>query len=80
MTHIIKSEDQPDYVSPQPPTTQGSFDMTNKDEVFAFLDIIRETGSINMFGAAPSIMKEFDVSKKEAKDLLMQWMEQQPCE
>ena len=50
-------------------------EQVNKEEVFAFLDIIRETGSMNMFGAAPSIREEFKTSKSEANTLLKEWME-----
>ena len=52
--------------------------MTNVDEkkekVFKFLDGIREAGLINMMGASPFIMKEFYVDRKEAKDILFEWM------
>lgn len=47
----------------------------NKQEVFQFLDSVRENGSINMFGAAPYIMEAFDVKRFEAKELLLEWMD-----
>lgn len=47
----------------------------NKDVVFEFLDEIRETGSINMFGATPYIIDAFGVNRYEAKDLLLEWMQ-----
>lgn len=47
----------------------------NKDVVFEFLDEIRESGSINMFGATPYIIDAFGVSRYEAKDLLLEWMQ-----
>ena len=49
--------------------------MTLQEEVNVFLDNLRETGAINMFVAAPYIAETFDVSKKEARDLLKNWME-----
>tara|TARA_R110002096_G_scaffold435390_1_gene660599 strand:- start:1640 stop:1978 length:339 start_codon:yes stop_codon:yes gene_type:complete len=45
-----------------------------KQEVFQYLDIVKETGSINMFGASHLISEMFDVSRKEARTLLSQWM------
>ena len=47
----------------------------NKNEVFVFLDSIRDTGSINMFSAAPYIEMEFDVNRYEARNLLLEWMD-----
>jgi len=47
----------------------------DKKEVFAFIDIIREIGSMNMMGAATSIQDEFKVTRKEARTLLLEWME-----
>ena len=44
--------------------------------VFAFLDDLRESGVTNMFGAAPFIVREFDVSVIEARELLAKWMQQ----
>ena len=46
----------------------------DKNAVFEFLDVIRESGSINMFGAAPYIVDAFGVTRYEAKDLLLEWM------
>lgn len=45
-----------------------------RDEIFAFLDIVRESGSINMFAAAPQIQEFFGLSRVEAKDILLEWM------
>jgi hypothetical protein len=46
----------------------------NKENMFAFLDSVRETGAINMFGAAPYLQEAFDLSRREAKDILLEWM------
>ena len=48
----------------------------NEQEVFRFLDSIRESGSINMFGASPVIAEMFEVDKREARRLLGAWMKQ----
>lgn len=46
----------------------------NKEAVFLFLDDVRNSGKINMFGAAPYIQEVFGVKRHEAKELLMEWM------
>lgn len=46
----------------------------NKEAVFLFLDDVRNSGKINMFGAAPYIQEVFGVKRHEAKDLLTEWM------
>jgi len=42
---------------------------------FVFLDILRESGVTNMFGAAPYIEQEFGLTKREAQAILARWME-----
>ena len=49
--------------------------MTLQEKVNLFLDKLRESGSINMFGAAPYIVEEFGVTRKEAKSFLLNWMQ-----
>jgi hypothetical protein len=44
-------------------------------EVFSFLDALRDSGATNMFGAAPYIQREFGVDRTRARDLLLEWME-----
>jgi len=44
------------------------------DEVFEFLDSLRESGKVNMFGAAPYVQKFFDLNKHEARYLVSEWM------
>jgi len=46
----------------------------NKDNIYAYLDILRESGSTNMFGATPYLVEEFNLTKCEANVILMQWM------
>ena len=48
--------------------------MPTQKEVSEYLDGLRESGITNMFGAAPYIQDEFEVSKKEAKEFLSTWM------
>lgn len=48
--------------------------MTLQEEVNVYLNALRKSGAINMFGAAPYIEEEFGVSRTEAKTLLLNWM------
>jgi len=41
-----------------------------------FLDILRDSGVTNMFGAATYIQKEFGLSKKESRKILLEWINQ----
>ena len=45
---------------------------TNKHWIY--LENLRRSGVVNMFGATPYIMDEFDVDKKEARTILMNWI------
>jgi len=45
-------------------------------EYFAFLDGLRESGAINMFGAATVLQDDFGLSKHEAREIVSAWMEQ----
>jgi len=45
-------------------------------DYFQFLDNLKESGITNMFGAAPYLEKAFDLDKKEAQKILIEWMEQ----
>ncbi len=49
--------------------------MELQEKVNVFLDDLRESGAINMFGAAPYVSDAFGVSKYEARDLVINWME-----
>ena len=44
-------------------------------QVFLYLDRLRESGIVNMFGARPYVEDEFGLGRREAKDLLIEWME-----
>lgn len=42
---------------------------------FEFLDALRESGEINMFGATPHLEAAFDLTKSDARKILTTWME-----
>lgn len=43
-------------------------------EHLAFLDELRDSGQINMFGARPHLQEAFGLSKKESSEILVTWM------
>lgn len=44
-------------------------------EYLAYLDDLRLSGKTNMYGAASYLQQEFDLSRKEAREILFYWME-----
>jgi hypothetical protein len=40
-----------------------------------FLDNLRESGEVNMFGAAVLLREEFDLDKPDSQEILSEWME-----
>lgn len=46
-----------------------------KREIFEYLDELRDSGEVNMFGAAPYVASDFFLSKREARQVLMEWMD-----
>jgi hypothetical protein len=42
---------------------------------FRYLDSLRDSGRINMLGAAPYLAEAFCMSRSEAREVLRQWME-----
>lgn len=49
--------------------------MQNYEEYFAYLDVLRESGVTNMFGARPYLVEEFGLPKAEASKVLSAWMQ-----
>jgi hypothetical protein len=45
------------------------------NEVFTFLDELRESGDTNMYGASPYIEDEFDMKRRAGAPFLSSWME-----
>ena len=39
-----------------------------------YLEHLRRSGVTNMYWATPYLMDEFEIDKKEASDILMDWM------
>ena len=49
--------------------------MNPNTRYFAYLNALRESGAINMFGAAPYLQEAFSLSRAEARDIVLKWME-----
>ena len=47
----------------------------NKEIMFNFLDDLRESGSVNMFGAGPVLQEVFGLKRLEARMIVKDWME-----
>lgn len=43
-------------------------------ETFTYLDRLRETGLVNMFGASSYVAQDLDYSKADARELVALWM------
>lgn len=48
--------------------------MPNKEEIFNYLDKVRESGEINMFGVVAVLQQEFNISQVLATRILTEWM------
>lgn len=48
----------------------------SEQEVFEYLNKLRESGVTNMLGAGMYLQVEFAIDKKEANTLLAKWMKQ----
>jgi hypothetical protein len=44
-------------------------------EYFDYLVELRDSGETNMWGAAPYLEREFGLTRHEAKDILIKWIE-----
>ena len=47
-------------------------------EAFIFLDDLKDSGVVNMFGATDNIMNEFGYTREQSKKLLAEWMGSHP--
>lgn len=43
-------------------------------EAFEYLDDLRASGEINMFGARPYLMRDYEYSPRDAASVLSAWM------
>ena len=47
-----------------------------EQEIFEFLDDLRDSNTANMFGAGADIRATYGTSKQESRVILSKWMEQ----
>ena len=45
-----------------------------KKDHLLYLDLLRESGVTNMFGAGEYLERDFDMSEKDAREILVYWM------
>lgn len=46
-----------------------------KNKYWIYLENLRKSGVVNMFGAGPYLQKAFDLTEKEANKILGDWMD-----
>ena len=46
------------------------------NEHYEYLDALRDSGAVNMYGAGAYLVDQFGLSKSEARSILIAWMEQ----
>lgn len=45
-----------------------------KERMFDFLDKLRDSGICNMFGSGVYLEEMFDISKRESREVVLEWM------
>ena len=55
--------------------TDINLDMSERNEVYAYLENLRMTGTTNMFGAGSYLSEEFGFDKRYARAWLTNWMQ-----
>ena len=43
-------------------------------EHYIFLEVLRQSGATNMFGATPYLVEHCDLDRKMAREVLQSWM------
>ena len=46
----------------------------SKEAIFSYLDFVRDSGVVNMFGAAPYLMRDFKMDKQTATTFLKEYL------
>lgn len=49
--------------------------MAELDMIFEYLDDLRESGVVNMYGAGEYLQRDWDLNRTEARTVLGQWMD-----
>jgi len=48
--------------------------ISEKETMFQYLDDLRESGQVNMFGSGVYIQEAFGLTRHEAKVVVLEWM------
>jgi len=59
----------------EPTYTSKNGKVIQQEEISAFLNDLRESGATNMFGASPYVVREFELTDKDARKATVYWME-----
>lgn len=51
-----------------------NYDFDQLVDAFEYLDVLRESGAVNMFGATDYLVQDLDYDRKTARELLQMWM------
>jgi len=51
-----------------------NYDFEQLVEAFEYLDSLRESGAVNMFGASSYVAEDLGHDKRTARDLVSMWM------
>ena len=46
------------------------------NEYYDYLNALRDSGVVNMFGAGPYLQEQFGLSRSEARTIVIAWMKQ----
>jgi hypothetical protein len=46
------------------------------NEYYGYLDALRDSGVVNMFGAGAYLQEQFGLSRSEARTIVIAWMNQ----
>lgn len=49
-------------------------DIEITDDHLVYLDMLRDSGTVNMFGAAPFVMDQFGLNAGDARKVVTHWM------
>lgn len=48
--------------------------MADKKKVFEYLNVLRDSGIVNMFGSGAYVQRTFNVTSEEANKFVLDWM------
>lgn len=51
------------------------FSLDELQQIYDYLDALRSSGAINMFGAAPYVAREFGLTQRDARRVWSLWVD-----